>query len=412
MQNNKELVIFTYDYPFGKSEKTFIEYEISKLPNEFNNIEIINQKNFQDESIIDKKINRIKLDQEFSKSINLTNIIKVFFTKVLFEKIIWEEIIKIWNKKKFFLKLKMSINEKILSTILYEYLIKKKSKNNSIIFYSFWSNYTLLTFSMLKKVFPKSKFIARSLGSDINGYIKNDNYVPFKNYKFKDLDKLILLGDYQKEVFNDLPIRLSNFEICPIGVFKQPNLSSKIDNDKIIFLSCGNFIDIKNNHLMINFINKICNLSKKKIEFILIGNGKLEQSIISELEKYRNLFSFKHYRHVDNLVKFIEKNKVHFFLNFSSQEGMPFSVMESMSCGIPTIASNIKPNEYLVKNNGYLFDLENYENSITKTIEELKLDLSNNKNYINKSINSQKFINKYLINENCFEKFIDVIKNI
>ena len=44
MQKNKRLILFTYDYPFGKSEKTFIEYELSRLSNDFDKIEIINQK--------------------------------------------------------------------------------------------------------------------------------------------------------------------------------------------------------------------------------------------------------------------------------------------------------------------------------------------------------------------------------
>ena len=48
MQKNKQLILFTYDYPFGKSEKTFLEYELNQLSNDFDKIEIINQKNFKE----------------------------------------------------------------------------------------------------------------------------------------------------------------------------------------------------------------------------------------------------------------------------------------------------------------------------------------------------------------------------
>ena len=40
---------------------------------------------------------------------------------------------------------------------------------------------------------------------------------------------------------------------------------------------------------------------------------------------------------------------------------MPFTIMESMSCGIPSITSNIEPNKFLVENNGYYFDLKNFD---------------------------------------------------
>ena len=92
----------------------------------------------------------------------------------------------------------MCVNEACLAFLLYEFILKEKNKDKEIIFYSFWSNFTLISFIELKKEFKNSNFLSRGLGSDLNGYIKNDNYVPYKNIKFSGLDKLLLLGDYQK----------------------------------------------------------------------------------------------------------------------------------------------------------------------------------------------------------------------
>ena len=44
MQKNKKLILLTYDFPFGRSEKTFLSYELLKLSENFDSIEIINQK--------------------------------------------------------------------------------------------------------------------------------------------------------------------------------------------------------------------------------------------------------------------------------------------------------------------------------------------------------------------------------
>ena len=67
MQNNKDLVIFTYDFPFGKSEKTFIQYEISCLLKDFKSIEIINQKNFQENSLLGNDKKNLYFNRKFSK---------------------------------------------------------------------------------------------------------------------------------------------------------------------------------------------------------------------------------------------------------------------------------------------------------------------------------------------------------
>ena len=70
MQKNKDLVIFTHDFPFGNSEKTFIQYEIESLSKDFENIEIINHKTYKNISS-DFKIKKILLNNKFSKLINL-----------------------------------------------------------------------------------------------------------------------------------------------------------------------------------------------------------------------------------------------------------------------------------------------------------------------------------------------------
>ena len=413
MQKNTEIILFTYDYPFGRSEKTFLEYELSQLSKDFDKIEIINQKNPKNK-ILDnfENFNKIKFNTGFAEKITIKNLIKNFFLKVLFEKIFWIQLSSILFKKNFLKKLKMSVNEISLSFILKEFICSEKNPNNKIVFYSFWSNFTLISFSKLKKIFKNSKFISRALGSDLNGFIKNDDFVPYKNIKFQSLDKIFLLGEYQKFKLPDGDI-LNKVEICPLGVFEQKlNHKDKIKiNDPITFISCGNLIEVKNNLLMIDFISKFSETTEREVKFILIGDGNLKKKIIDTLNKNSKI-TYQRYERVDNFVNFLQKNKVHFFLNFSSQEGMPFTIMEAMSCGIPTIASKIKPNEYLVENNCYILDLENYVNSSKLLFEEIDKDLKNINNYHLKSSKSYEFIKKNLINANCYSKFKKILDNI
>ena len=205
----------------------------------------------------------------------------------------------------------------------------------------------------------------------------------------------------------------NKIEICPLGVYEQKiNYKDQlIINEPITFISCGNLIEIKNNLLMIDFISEFNKITERKIKFILIGDGNLKKKIIYNLNKNPKI-TYQHYDRVDNFVDFLKKNQVHFFLNFSSQEGMPFTIMEAMSCGIPAIASNIKPNEYLVENKGYILNLENYVNSSKILFKEIDKDLKNINNYHNKSLKSYEFIKNNLINVNCYSKFKKILYNI
>ena len=414
MKINKKIILFTYDYPKGDSENTFIEFELSSLLDNFKNIEIIHQKNFKYNN---KKIKNKKLsiNSGLSKQFNITNIILNFLSYTLFSINFYNEIKNILFKKKFFLKLKMSIMELTQSQIAYKWIKKNKFyNNNNVIFYSFWSNFILLSFERLKKKDTNLKTISRVHGSDLNGYIKKDDYVPYIKKKFYSLSKLFISAKFQeKKLLKKNLINKNNTKIAPLGVYKVKHKNYKINFNSINFLSCNNFIEIKNNLLMIEFIKTFSTQTKNKISYYVIGDGKEKNKIKSKLNEYKKYFNFRLIKKVDNLPKFLKKNNIHFFMNFSSQEGMSFSIMEAMSCGIPTISSNIEANKSLVDNTrGYLIDLNNLRNSFLLVSKKISKDLREKKSYISKKSKSRKFINQNLINKNCYSQFFNELKKI
>lgn len=410
MKINKKIIIFTYTYPMGNLEDTFIKFELSKLSENFEKIEIIPLKNFDREIKLNKE--NIKVNLELSKKLNIKNVILYFFSQTIFSLNFYKEIKKNIFKKKFFIKLKMIIMEITQSEIAFNWILKNKMKSHEKqIFYSFWSNFLLLTFKKLKEV-KDIKTISRALGSDLNGFIKDDDYVPFIDTKFATLNKIILLGDYQKNKLKKFNLD-NQIEIAPLGVFPQTkNTGNKIFlNEPITFVSCGNLIEIKNNSLMIDFLKKFSKMTNKKIRYIMIGKGVLKNQIIKKIKNYNNII-FEYHEYIDNFVNFLKKNEVHFFLNFSSQEGMPFTIMEAMSCGIPTIASNIPPNKYLVNENGFLFNLDDFNHSIKDIIPNIKETIDDKEKYYIKSKKSYDFIHNNLINSDCFNKFKLIIDNL
>ena len=411
MKINRKIILFTYDFPLGDSENTFLKFEVDNLIKNFKEVEIVPQINNYTNL---KTTNKFKLNLNLSKSINIINIIfyGIFFT--LLSKQFYSEFSRILFKEKFLRKLKMIFSEITKSEIAYRWIKKNVSYNSEdTILYSFWSNFILLSFEKLKKDKFKTSNISRVLGSDLNGYIENDDFVPCLNKKFYSLDKVFVLGNFQKKklIAKNL-ISKKKIIICPLGVFRQKNNKTHLKK-KIIFLSCGHFIKIKNTLMIINFLKKFANKINKKIIYFIIGNGEEKKKIITSLNSDKNLLTFKLIDKVENLIDFIKQKKINFFLNFSSKEGMSFSIMEAMSCGIPIISSNIDANNSLVKKNtGYLINLENFNQSSSIVIEKIINDINSKKNYYKKCKNSKNFIDKNLINYNCYQKFRKKIKSI
>ena len=59
-----------------------------------------------------------------------------------------------------------------------------------------------------------------------------------------------------------------------------------------------------------------------------------------------------------------------------------------------------------------MFDLNNYEASIQITINEINETLNNKKYYHQKSLDSFEFINKNLINSQCYQKMKTILDNL
>lgn len=411
MKINKKIIIFTNDFPTGNLEDTFIKFELSRLTRDFKEIEIIPQNNLKKKKKLEKNIST---NLDFSKQFSKEKIIKFFFFKTLFSCAFYKEIFENLLKKNFIFKLKMIIIELTKSEIAYNWFLKNKIyQQKNLIFYSFWSDYLLLSFEKLKKK-SNIKVISRVLGSDLNGFLKNDDYVPYIKKKFYSLDSVIVLTNYQRSILlKKKLVKANKIKISPLGIYKTRKNRNSLKKNSINFLSCNNLIEIKNTDKIINFIKIFSQLTSQKIHYYLIGTGKQFKEIELELKSIKKYFDYKLIKKVENLPKFMLKNKIDFFLNFSSQEGMSFSIMEALGCGIPVICSKIKANQNLVnKERGYFVNLNKLQSSYLKVSKLVLKDIKNKKNYFLKSDNAYNFVNKNLINEKCYKIFFNILNEI
>ncbi len=375
----KILNLFTYDYPTEGNDHFFIEDEIRMLSETFDYINIIPLK--WDSKFKENYINKENLNYDFSLSQNLfqiKTIIKILF-KIIFCKMLWHEIFNI--KKKILKKFSIILKERILAENTYLWVKnKKKEIPNNEIFYSYWSNHTLLSFYLLKRENIINKCFARTLGSDLNGFIPNDDFVAFKKLKFQMLDFLIILNEGQREklktekLINDDKV-IKCYQGINLQIYKE---KQKLDK-KIHILSCGQLIYVKNTLQIVNFIQAFSKEAKDyEIIYTCIGNGPDFVNVKKAAELKLKQIKFNFIEKVPNLIDFLKKNQIDLYINLSRSEGMSFAVMEAMSFSIPIICSKIPGNTEIVNNsNGYV--LHSYENvDINNLIKNILDDLKSN----------------------------------
>ena len=411
MKKKKILNIFTYDYPLIGNDNIFIHDEVIFFSKKFKKVNIIP---------IKKGTNNIKdingnVNIDYSLIDEIYNIKKLLMkvSNILCCKYLWIEILNL-KYKNYFRKIKMLLTERYLAESIYQSVSNKKNCKHEL-FYSFWSNHTLLAFYFLKKKNIIMNSFSRILGSDLKGFIPNDDYIPFKKIKFLNLDFVLILNEEQKKILSsERLINKKKIYKNYLGI----NLSSKLDLRKmfkkqISFASCGSLIHVKNTIEIINFISVFSRIySDHQITYFCIGVGSQKKNILKYAKNNlpKNV-KFKYIEYVPSLVDFLKKHRVNYFMNFSLSEGMSFAVMEALSCSIPVICSNIPGNTEIIKNtHGYI--LKKLTSKEYVIISKNIINDIDKKKYLKKRKSSYLFTKKNLSRDIWAKKLDNIVNRL
>ena len=204
------------------------------------------------------------------------------------------------------------------------------------------------------------------------------------NERILMINKHVVFSEQCTTIYNGVPL-------------PEDHKTFEEESESINFVSVGRFWEQKNYLNLIKCFGEAVK-ARNNITLTLIGDGELNAEIESfivqnDLQEKIILTGW-----LNNVIN--ELPKFDCFILFSKWEGLPMSILEAMSVGLPIIASNIKGNNELVdKKNGYLIDV-NSHNDLIDLLKELKYkDLKEKGEYSrSKIVNTfslEKFISEY-----------------
>ncbi len=355
--NSHQLILITAKFPFGKAEP-FIETELPYLAKYFNDILIISHdlKSSDLRNIPNNiKVHRCRYNLNFyEKILSLFQIFsKLFITERSFIKNNYNRNLSLGLIKTMIISLQ---NAKRLSKV-YKNISNKKNP----IFYSYWCNDSAIALAILRKKFY-CKTISRIHGWDVYFEPSKYGYLPFRNLLSNNLDNIHSISvkgiDYCSKVWK---VYDNNFVLSRLGINqtlskKKINFSIKSKNE-IVVVSCSNLIPLKRIDLIINSLSL---LNVNQVKWVHFGTGEMFEDL--KLLAAKNLPKSVNFIFMGNIPNFelmnwYSNNTVDLFINTSSTEGIPVSIMEAMSFGIPCFATNVGGVSEIVSNkNGVLFD--------------------------------------------------------
>lgn len=365
--SNKNLVLLTADFPFGSGE-TFLETEIIYLCKGFEKVIIIasNTTSPQTRNVPDN-CHLLRMDISQTKSLKLKSILSILNPLYLEEKRI---IRKIYNKE---------VTKGIVKTMLISlerakrvahFIYQQNFNFDNTIFYSYWCDDVALGLALLTNKNDKIKAVARIHRWDIYFEESTVNYLPFRWFIVKNLKNIISISqdgiDYAQKEWK---VDNSSFRLSRLGIIKVEGYEAPPKNEIFKIVSCSNVIKVKRVELISEALQLLPNY---KIEWTHLGGGVLMDNLKKKVKSLPSNIKVNLKGRVPNpeIYQSYRDIQPHLFINVSSSEGVPVSIMEAMSFGIPCMATDVGGNSEIVTHkNGCLLPPQSTAKEIAQEIE-------------------------------------------
>lgn len=344
MENIKSLVILNECFPFDEGE-SFLENEIPFIKG-FDRIYLCpcQVSNFKKKRVIaDDKIRIIASKKDKSKVIRILRLAKCFFNPLF-----WKEIkVLIQNEKLNFRTIKSLLSFLCIGMTCVHKIkgqLRKDgfAKEDSIFFYSYWMFYHAYAAVRLKKQYSNSKAVSRCHRFDLYEYRNTEHYLPFRKYIMENLDAIFSISaDGKSYLEHCYPYIRKNIAIARLGTMDHGVKNTNAEKAPFRIVSCSWLSPVKRVWKIVDALSQI---TDTKIEWTHFGSGQqLEWLKKYAVKKLRPNVRVDFAGAVSNsaVLNLYQQNEYHLFINVSESEGIPVSIMEAMSFGIPAVATDV-----------------------------------------------------------------------
>ena len=277
------------------------------------------------------------------------------------------------------------ISEKRLVSIA-KWLRKSKSQPGSPLIYAYWMYEVAYVGARLKTENPECPFLTRCHGYDLYETRHPNGYLPFRNFILKNADLVCPISENGERYLQKLygPEVREKTYVARLGTIRKAAVpENRKREDEIVLVSCSNLAEVKRIHLLIRALSQ----SKKPIHWYHFGDGELRASLEEKAKSLpKNVtYTFMGFRANEDIQRFYAEHRIDAFINVSRSEGVPVSVMEAESYGIPIIATDVGGTSEIVhdRENGVLLAMDFTDQDLLDAIDDV---LSHEREYSENAI--------------------------
>lgn len=230
-----------------------------------------------------------------------------------------------------------------------------------VVLYSYWFSEAVAGLGLIKNVFPHCRIIARGHGSDLYPWQHANGYMPFRHLRKQWVDTVLPCSSFGAELLLADGYAPEQIRIARLGVSPSEGLAAASPPGQLVLASVSSLQPMKRIPLLIDSLESLAHSGQElTISWHHLGGGEgfeaFRKEIATRLTPIANLTYTLHGQTPSEAVReFFVSRPLDGLINVSSSEGIPVSMMEAMSAGVPVLGTNVGgTNEIITPDTGVL----------------------------------------------------------
>ena len=329
----KEIYVLTDNFPFGIGE-AFLNSEAVFLSKYFEKVHYIplwkngEARELPEGSVVERPL------LDFKPKGNARLVLKgvfclsplFFAVPIFFKEKAWKIGRRFWNFMTALLILRASYSS-----------LKIRFKEKDLV-YSYWGDKLAFLLPLLKKKYGIIA-VSRFHRTDLYEYACG-GYKPFRKWLFEALDVAVPISEdgkryLQEQYGSDAPKKI---EVHRLGVFDH-GLNPKDEESDFQIVSCSHVVPVKR----VAFLAEVVGGLGFNVRWTHLGDGPLRPEVEAVIAKFPKNVKGVMLGAMPNaeVLRYYSEHHVDLFVNVSESEGVPVSIMEALSFGVPVMATNV-----------------------------------------------------------------------
>jgi glycosyltransferase involved in cell wall biosynthesis len=244
------------------------------------------------------------------------------------------------------------------SFIIFNALQMSPKASNVPLLYSYWlSRGTLAAITLREAGYP-FKVVSRVHRRDLYLEHHKPPYLPLHGYMVSNVDRLFHISEHGLHYIQSrYTAATDRLVLSRLGVQKAPAPSRPSSDKRLHIVTCSSMAPVKRLDLWVRALM----LCRVPVMWTHIGSGPEERKVRNAAAHLPAHVQYRFLGRMPNedVLRYYAVNPVDLFVNTSRSEGLPVSIMEALSFGIPVMATSAGGTAELVsENSGILLPVD------------------------------------------------------